>query len=303
MKKLVATTAVTLALGAGTALAQTNTTDTAPGTAPGSSASAPVPASPHTLTGNLTLVTDYRFRGISQTFGGSNFWGPAIQGGFDYSHASGFYAGNWNSNVSGNTFPNGSSIEMDFYGGWKKTWDDWGLDLGTIFYYYPNSKYPSGVNQFGEVNSFSNTNNWEIYVGGSWKFLSLKYYYALTDYFGLTEGVIQNWVGANPNTGASPLSPNGGTRGTQYLVASASYEIIPKVTLLGSAGYTWVKNYADLSYFDYKVGVVYDWNSWLLGLALVGTNANKDYWYAVNGEGKVRELGAFNAVLSIGRTF
>ena len=159
------------------------------------------------------------------------------------------------------------------------------------------------MNQFGEVNSFSNTNNWEIYVGGSWKFLSLKYYYALTDYFGLTEGVIQNWVGANPNTGASPLSPNGGTRGTQYLVASASYEIIPKVTLLGSAGYTWVKNYADLSYFDYKVGVVYDWNSWLLGLALVGTNANKDYWYAVNDEGKVRELGAFNAVLSIGRTF
>lgn len=54
------------------------------------------PASPHTLTGNLGFVTDYRFRGISQTFEQ-----PAIQGGIDYSHASGFYAGTWASNVYG----------------------------------------------------------------------------------------------------------------------------------------------------------------------------------------------------------
>ena len=67
--------------------------------APGSTAAPEV--SEHTLTGNLTVVTDYRFRGISQTFGGSNFWAPAVQGGIDYSHSSGFYVGNWNSNVSG----------------------------------------------------------------------------------------------------------------------------------------------------------------------------------------------------------
>src|SRR4051812_25230360 len=51
------------------------------------------PASPHTFTGNVAVATDYRFRGISQTFKQ-----PAIQGGFDYSHSSGFYVGNWNSN-------------------------------------------------------------------------------------------------------------------------------------------------------------------------------------------------------------
>ena len=55
--------------------------------------------SPHTIAGNLTLITDYRFRGISQTF-----MKPAIQGGIDYSHASGFYLGNWNSNESSDTF-------------------------------------------------------------------------------------------------------------------------------------------------------------------------------------------------------
>src|SRR5256885_11108580 len=70
---------------------------------------------PSPLTGNATLISDYRFRGISQTF-----QEPAIQGGFDYAHASGLYAGNWNSNVSqGAGFP-GGNIEMDFYGGFKK---------------------------------------------------------------------------------------------------------------------------------------------------------------------------------------
>ena len=48
--------------------------------------------SPHTLTGNAGLFSQYRFRGIMQTFGK-----PAFQGGVDYSHSSGFYAGNWNS--------------------------------------------------------------------------------------------------------------------------------------------------------------------------------------------------------------
>ncbi|HTL26710.1 MAG TPA: TorF family putative porin, partial [Burkholderiales bacterium] len=58
-------------------------------------APAAAPQSPHTLTGNVALVSSYRFRGIDQTFGK-----PALQGGVDYSHASGFYAGNWNSNVN-----------------------------------------------------------------------------------------------------------------------------------------------------------------------------------------------------------
>ena len=60
-------------------------------------------ASPHTLTGNVGLFSSYRFRGIDQTAGK-----PALQGGFDYSHASGIYVGNWNSNVSsGAGFPEG----------------------------------------------------------------------------------------------------------------------------------------------------------------------------------------------------
>ncbi len=82
---------------------------------------------PPAVTGNATLASDYRFCGISQTFGG-----PAMQGGFDYSHASGVYFGNWNSNVSGLSYPNGASLEMDLYGGYKKSFGDVALDVGTL---------------------------------------------------------------------------------------------------------------------------------------------------------------------------
>src|SRR5213079_2572017 len=127
---------------------------------------------PSPLTGNITLITDYRFRGISQTFDK-----PAIQGGFDYAHASGLYAGNWNSNVSqGAGFP-GGNIEMDFYGGWKKAFGDVGLDVGAIYYYYPGTDAglgPTGAPLVGTpINNRTSAihtgkvDNKQVYVGGT----------------------------------------------------------------------------------------------------------------------------------------
>ena len=84
----------------------------------------------------MAIVSDYRFRGISQTYDG-----PAIQGGFDYAHASGIYLGNWNSNVARRRCSRGGSgIEMDFYGGWKKSLRRHRLDVGAIYYYYPQRR-------------------------------------------------------------------------------------------------------------------------------------------------------------------
>ena len=263
-------------------------------------AQAPAPTPEHTVTGNLTIATDYRFRGISQTFTqGFWDWGPAIQGGIDYSNKNGLYLGNWNSNVSGNQYPNGSGIEMDFYGGWKHNWDDFGIDIGTIYYYYPGAK-------FTYSGGSTTINNWEAYLGGSWKFLSLKYSYSFTDYFGLSQPVVTGLC--NPSrSGCRTLSPNGNTKGTQYLMGAFNYEIMPKLTLTATAGYTWVKHYNDLSYFDYKVGVTYDLNGWLLGASIIGTDANKNYWYACDQNcssgSKVRDIGTTGLVVSVGRTF
>src|SRR6516225_12503400 len=78
---------------------------------------------PPNLTGNLTLTTNYKFRGQDQDVLGHNdfaktsWFKPAIQGGLDYVFGdSGFYVGNWNSSVN---WLKGNSIEMDFYGGYK----------------------------------------------------------------------------------------------------------------------------------------------------------------------------------------
>ena len=72
----------------------------------------------HTFTGNLSLASEYRYRGIAQTNAK-----PALQGGFDYAHASGLYAGTWASNVSwlsdGGAGRVSNSLEWDLYGGYK----------------------------------------------------------------------------------------------------------------------------------------------------------------------------------------
>src|SRR4051812_31049308 len=120
-------------LSAGFAIPMAVSAQTAP-------AAPAAPASPHTVTGNVAITSQYVFRGLTQTNGD-----PAIQGGFDYAHSSGFYAGTWLSNISwftdqnANTrsapvslaspgsvgapyTPNGSnsaSLEWDFYGGYK----------------------------------------------------------------------------------------------------------------------------------------------------------------------------------------
>ena len=60
------------------------------------------------VTGNLGLTSDYRFRGVSQSQNA-----PAVQGGVDYAHSSGFYIGNWNSSVSSQVYTAGAGLESD----------------------------------------------------------------------------------------------------------------------------------------------------------------------------------------------
>ena len=138
---------------------------------PLSATAADAPASPHTITGNAGFFSQYIFRGLTQTDRQ-----PAIQGGFDYSHSSGLYAGTWASNISwlrdNFSYSNGGSAELDFYGGWK--WGfapDWTLDLGTLYYWYPGDTFPGALK--GDA--------WEIYAGLSWKWLSAKYSYAVNN--------------------------------------------------------------------------------------------------------------------------
>ncbi len=110
---------------------------------------------------NVTLTSDYLWRGLQQ---GSDVDGtPAIQGGFDYAHESGAYAGVWGSNVEFS----GASVEMDYYFGYAGEAGSIGYDVGYIAYSYPSSQ---------PGNDFS-----EMYLGLSYGDFGLSYAAGLDD--------------------------------------------------------------------------------------------------------------------------
>ena len=208
------------------------------------------PASPHTLSGNITLTSDYVFRGVSQTQNE-----PAIQGGFDYAHASGFYAGTWASNVAwvneGN-YKDDSSLEIDLYGGYKGALGDVGYDVGVITYFYPGD----------QVAGSNDPDTTEVYLGASWKFLSAKFSYTVSDRF-------VGW-----GTADDVSNPNGDTDGSYYIELNANYGLDNGWGLLGHVGYQDVKDNDDASYTDWKLGVTKDIGFGVVTLAYSDTNAD-----------------------------
>jgi uncharacterized protein (TIGR02001 family) len=245
--------------------------------------------SPSPVTGNMTIASDYRFRGISQTY-----LGPTIQGGIDYAHGSGIYVGNWNSNVASQQYPLGSGIEMDFYGGWRKSFGDIGIDVGTIYYYYHNAEFQGSAGN-------ADFDNWEIYFGASWKWLSGKFFYALSDYFGLADEQADGGFFVHKDTGA-PLGGRGSSDGTWYLDLTATFPVNKQLSIVAHYGMLEVEKYSELDYKDWKVGVTYDLNGWILGAAYVDTDADQAWYYASGSKG-VKETGKSTVVLSVTKTF
>lgn len=224
---------------------------------------APAPAPEHTFTSNVTLASEYIYRGIGQTNRK-----PAIQGGFDYAHSSGLYAGTWASNVSWLTDGSptvSNSIEMDFYGGFKNTVGDFGYDVGVLQYFYPGSGYGN------------NPNTIEGYIAGSWTFLTLKYSHSFSDLFGWTD------------------SKNSG-----YLDLTATYELAPGLNVIGHVGRQKIHgDNSGASYTDYKLGVTKDIAGVVVGLNYINTNASQAFY--TNAFGK--DLGKDRVQLTITRTF
>lgn len=186
--------------------------------------------SAHTLSGNVGFFSQYIFRGIKQTDGK-----PALQGGFDYAHKSGFYAGTWASNVSWLADAGAytaSSLEWDFYGGYKGSFGDFGYDAGLLSYVYPGRPLPGVV----EADTL------EAYGAVSWKWLTAKLSMSLDDTFGVAD-----------------------SDGTWYLDLSANYPVTEKLAIQAHYGIqefkgstpAGVSNDSFASYKDWKLGVTY----------------------------------------------
>jgi len=178
------------------------------------------------VTTNMGAVSDYRFRGISQTQNA-----PAVQGGIDYTNTNGFYAGNWNSSVSSQMYTNGAGLESDLYAGYKKEVAGITVDIGSYNYIYPRAAAADGTK--------FDTN--EAYVGAAYGPVAVKVSQSLGDYFGIAN-----------------------SRGSRYFQADLAYPIAPKWTVNVHAGRTDVANSSALDYNDYSIGATYDLSGWAI---------------------------------------
>lgn len=174
------------------------------------------------ITGNASVVSDYNWRGITQTAGD-----PAIQGGIDYAHDSGFYAGAWGSNVDFGDCCD-ENVEADLYFGWSGgetlVWN-----AGLIYYLYPGAdslNYP------------------EIYASLGWEWLTGKISYS--NDFG--------------NYGESAFY----LEGNAAYELPANFGV--KAHLGYSDGDGVEAAYGEDSYFDWSVGVTYELGNFTLGL-------------------------------------
>ena len=196
------------------------------------------------LSGNVSLTTNYKFRGQDQDASKSKAVKPALQGGFDYAFGdTGWYVGNWNSSVD---WLANNSLEADLYGGYKFKAGDVDLDVGALTYVYPGN---------------SNGNTTEAYGAATFGPVTAKYSHTLSrDYFAYA-------------------GPGLKGRNTGYLNLAFAQEVAPSFMLKASVGFT--RFGGDITapdFADYSVGGAYDFGGGLsLGAAVVGATKKAFY--------------------------
>jgi uncharacterized protein (TIGR02001 family) len=184
---------------------------------------------------NVGAVTDYRYRGISQSR-----LQPALQGGLDFT-SGGFYLGAWASTIKWIKDAGGDSdVEIDVYGGYKGSLSEGvGYDVGVLTYQYPS-------------NGFSpSANTTEVYGALTFGPATLKYSHSVTNLFGFPD-----------------------SKGSGYLDLSATFDLGDGFTVTPHIGHQRVRNLSAASYTDYSVTVAKDFSGLVVSLAVVGTDAD-----------------------------
>lgn len=216
----------------------------ASGAALAQAAKAPEPD--YTASVNVGVVTDYRYRGISQTKKNG-----ALQAGADFAHKSGFYIGTWGSSIKWIEDGGGdANVEVDLYGGYKFNAGPVALDVGALRYFYPGSSLPV------------NSDTTELYVAGTYGPATLKYSHAVTNLFGFAD-----------------------SQNSYYVDLSATFDTgFWGLTLVPHIGYQRVAHNSPASYTDWSLGLGKDFgNGFSASLAYVDTNADG---YVSPGTGK-----------------
>jgi uncharacterized protein (TIGR02001 family) len=185
---------------------------------------------------NVSVASDYRYRGYSQSR-----LQPALQGGADYTNnPTGFYLGTWASTIKWTKDAGGGGdIEWDIYGGKRgEIVKDVSYDVGVLNYIYPSNG----------LNPSANTS--EVYGQVGYGPAYAKYSYAVTNLFGFVD-----------------------SKKSGYLDIGANIDVAEGLVLNLHAGHQSVKNNSAFSYTDWKVGVTKDFGVVSASLALIGIDS------------------------------
>ena len=203
-----------------------------------------------TLSYNAGVVSDYRYRGLSQTR-----FDPALQGGVDYADKSGFYVGAWGSTIKWikDAGATAGSVEIDLYGGYKGAAGDVAYDIGFLRYEYAGNKLKNTV-------VYGNANTNELYGAVTYGLFTAKYSHAISNLFG-----------------------NLDSKNSYYVDLSAALDLGDGYSLVPHVGYQSVKNNATFSYTDYSLTLGKDLGNGLsASLMAVTTNAGQSQYTLVN---------------------
>ncbi|MEI2635434.1 MAG: TorF family putative porin [Methylotenera sp.] len=241
--------------------------EAAPAAAPAVEAAAPAtpaePASPHTFTFNLGAYSNYMFRGVALSDG------PALQGGADYAHSSGFYAGTWFSNIDkeftghGDGFSGGNRLEVDIYAGWAKTFENgFGVNFLANYYWYPDNEDSFRSPAF----KGQNQDTLEVSAALSYKWLTYTFYYIPTDYYG-----------ANRTDSTLTQIKKGDTDGATYNELKFNYTLpIGDLNFLAKVGYQHTPG-LEGSQGDWAIGLNRNFSIPSAGKPIEGFNAGAVY--------------------------
>ncbi|NOT14248.1 MAG: hypothetical protein HOP21_01475 [Methylotenera sp.] len=217
------------------------------------------PASPHSVTFNLGLYSQYMFRGVALSDG------PALQGGIDYAHSSGFYAGTWWSNIDknftghGDGFSGGNKLETDWYAGYAKTFEN-GLGINVMGNYY---YYPDRENSFSAGDVGRKQDSFEASIGLSYSYFTYTYYRVLTDYYGAAKDGTKDG--------------KRDTDGAEYHELKMNYNLpIGGLKLMTKVGYQHTPNLTG-SQGDFAIGLNRDFSLPSAGKPIEGFNAGAYY--------------------------
>lgn len=251
-----------------------------------SALAADAPVSPHQWSGTATAISDYVFRGLTQTWGK-----PALQGSIDYAHPSGVYASLWASTLSKKVIA-GASSEIDVALGYKGSLGDWGYSAGLLSVLFPGGDYnkltiaalPSHTYDFNEAN-----------VSLSYKWLSLKYSRTLNDLLGFDE-----------QTGFTS-----GTTGSGYTELNADVALFDSAYVLGlHIGRQNIKAlYADgrnPDFTDYRMSVSRQVDGGWIGAVHLTKNGNTTFFNATPsnyGLNDTRDVGKRRFAVSVTKLF